>query len=863
MATTSISELIALAEQIRTNSTSGSNTNELVGSTLKAAIETLASFVGMTVNEIKGYTVIESTSELPEDPTDEEQMIGYLLDTMLYVYVGTGGDTLDGKYKGVDLKGEQGVQGVPGQDGVSLGEVPIDDVPTAGSDNPVKSGGVVKALTASLNVDLASSAPSTGYYTGDVGETAALTSSGGYYGIVSIEGDKDYSYTWNNAKSSSATIPYYLLFTDDDLKVVAQAAPKDTSLNGEKTVIAHAPATATKAIVMSSGNSSTSTARLFLVKEYQVTDEVERLIPETRLEIIDVKYNPNGSTYIRQLVGTYCIKVYEHDKIQVENLTDYSWSVFFAGTKPALSGGYDMIGTVQSIRNTGIIVDVPAACDGKYLIVSGYARQITDDVRITLNGQNLSSVGVDEYPVIKDKVVESLQSFTISATVEQGGLGSASDTTSARLRYPIYGRCIVSVDDDYYIDSVYVYPLNSSSRSKAHSVNVSGLNSSVMTFNYDAQIRLDFRRKDGAVISASEYAGIITGITPAQGERPTSHESSVVFPLCAPDVTYFIENVTYTNDYTDSYVATALNNGTFNTLPFERCLPVRLDWTPLPDTKNYIIILDTQSGGGVTPSNTPYFSKENHIDIYNLLPSTNYNYAVFAVLYDGTTRLICYEKFSTGTLPLRIINLSNTTNVRDLGGWSAANNKKVKYGRLFRGAAMSRREGYVIDSEGIEQACRFLHIAKEIGLGVGYPASPITGTTQFVDISVSAYYRGATESGANYVRVFGEIMATLSANTTDSVLYHCAGGADRTGTLSWLLLGLLGVSESDMSKDYELTSYTKSANRRVRNSSDFVGLVDYINTFAGSTINEKIEAWWLANGATAAQITSFRNLMLE
>lgn len=79
--------------------------------------EAVADAVSVTANEIKGYVVIESTSDLPEEPTTEQQQKAYLLGTVLYVYVGTGGDTLDGKYQSANMKGEDGN---PGNDGVGF-----------------------------------------------------------------------------------------------------------------------------------------------------------------------------------------------------------------------------------------------------------------------------------------------------------------------------------------------------------------------------------------------------------------------------------------------------------------------------------------------------------------------------------------------------------------------------------------------------------------------------------------------------------------------------------------------------------------------------------------------------------------------
>jgi len=114
--------------------------------------EIVAADVTVSAEEIKGYVVIESTDDLPEDPTQEEQMKGYILDTMLYIYVGTGGDTLDGKYRSIQLKGEDGAPGAPGpqgpkgDSGVHLGDVKLV--------NNLTEGGEGSALTAEMGKTL-------------------------------------------------------------------------------------------------------------------------------------------------------------------------------------------------------------------------------------------------------------------------------------------------------------------------------------------------------------------------------------------------------------------------------------------------------------------------------------------------------------------------------------------------------------------------------------------------------------------------------------------------------------------------------------------------------------------------------------
>lgn len=59
-----------------------------------------------------GYKCVESIEQLPQEG---EGNIGYIVGTRLYLYVGTGGDTLDGKYKDAgEFKGPGGQNGING-----------------------------------------------------------------------------------------------------------------------------------------------------------------------------------------------------------------------------------------------------------------------------------------------------------------------------------------------------------------------------------------------------------------------------------------------------------------------------------------------------------------------------------------------------------------------------------------------------------------------------------------------------------------------------------------------------------------------------------------------------------------------------
>lgn len=141
-----IDELRSAAAVVRDATEEGENTATRIGQLFLDTVNTLCN---VSTNAIKGYVVISSTSDLPTSPTTEQQMKGYLLGTVLYVWVGTGGDTLGGKYQSAQLKGADGApgeKGEKGESGVHLGDVKLV--------NNLTEGGEVSALTAEMGKKL-------------------------------------------------------------------------------------------------------------------------------------------------------------------------------------------------------------------------------------------------------------------------------------------------------------------------------------------------------------------------------------------------------------------------------------------------------------------------------------------------------------------------------------------------------------------------------------------------------------------------------------------------------------------------------------------------------------------------------------
>lgn len=201
---------------------------------------------------------------------------------------------------------------------------------------------------------------------------------------------------------------------------------------------------------------------------------------------------------------------------------------------------------------------------------------------------------------------------------------------------------------------------------------------------------------------------------------------------------------------------------------------------------------------------------------------------------------------------------TNTWNVRDLGGW-ACDGGTVKYGKLFRGGYVTSGDREVLVGQlGIQHELD-LRGADEGGL----TASPLGDDVRYTCAATYAWY---SLTPADAWRI--NLRCVFDAVTHGQPVYfHCAAGADRTATLACVLEGLLGMSQSDIDKDYELTTFCSGsdtdANARRRNESGWKSLISAIDAKSGSTFCDKCVTFAAELGFTAAEINAYRKAMID
>ncbi len=167
----------------------------------------------------------------------------------------------------------------------------------------------------------------------------------------------------------------------------------------------------------------------------------------------------------------------------------------------------------------------------------------------------------------------------------------------------------------------------------------------------------------------------------------------------------------------------------------------------------------------------------------------------------------------------RFILLEGCFNFRDLGGYPARDGRAVKWRRLFRSDALDHMtEGdveYVANTLGVVtvvdlrnpdqgQNCPFPSAQyHNIPFLEGIPTGVLRDTDQDPVERLTATYLWILRNAGERI---GDALTTLAKGDSLPAVVHCSAGKDRTGVLSALVLGILGVSQKDIIEDYTTTN---------------------------------------------------------
>lgn len=303
----------------------------------------------------------------------------------------------------------------------------------------------------------------------------------------------------------------------------------------------------------------------------------------------------------------------------------------------------------------------------------------------------------------------------------------------------------------------------------------------------------------------------------------------------------------YANGQNEKSIPEALNLSWTAQATDDNSSPISYYTVKVSPTANFSENVRTYSCTGTT------------VSVYNLMVGYNYYWQVEAMLENGNTSLSTVSSFKTAATCPRMIFVEGVTNVRDMGGWQTEGGKTVKQGLLYRCGRLNTSSSSQIKTEITENGKKtmldMLKIKTEIDLrmvsdnevGGLTDTSPLGDGVQYaqcpMDYTASNFLTGNKQKIAT---VFG----ILSNENNYPVIYHCNIGTDRTGIISFLVDGLLGVSEEDLYRDYLMSNFGNiGGSRTVSSIQD--NYVKYIKKFNGDTLSQKIYNCLVANDVPA------------
>lgn len=289
--------------------------------------------------------------------------------------------------------------------------------------------------------------------------------------------------------------------------------------------------------------------------------------------------------------------------------------------------------------------------------------------------------------------------------------------------------------------------------------------------------------------------------------------------------------------------------------------PVRLEWSGAGETS--VVTIDGESTEVTNASS---------ILVTNLEPGKTYRWSV------KSGNEIVHSSFTADpTLP-RLLYISGLDNIRDCGGWKGLDGKRVRYNRIFRTSGLrrsSKKRGtglvanaYTAGSTNITavglQQIKTLKIKTELELRTKEETIHLKSSILGDDVNWCAepfvayqYIDGFARGREPFARIFRQFLDEKNY----PILMHCSGGRDRTGTLVFILNGLLGVSDDDLGRDWEASAFCDDA--LTFGTSRIKRLENYLKGLGGETLAENCEIYVRSCGISDEEIARFRELMLE
>ncbi len=171
----------------------------------------------------------------------------------------------------------------------------------------------------------------------------------------------------------------------------------------------------------------------------------------------------------------------------------------------------------------------------------------------------------------------------------------------------------------------------------------------------------------------------------------------------------------------------------------------------------------------------------------------------------------------------RFLPLEGTLNTRDIGGYPAGGNTRIREGMLYRSddlSMLSDRDLDVLENKGLASVIDLREKSRKqkypdmMPEGAQYYWFPVYDHTKPLHIPLlfrrsaisDAFQQGYIEYIEEWAERLKPVFTLLADEQAYPVLIHCTSGKDRVGVVTALLMSVLGVPEPYIVSDFSLSN---------------------------------------------------------
>lgn len=213
----------------------------------------------------------------------------------------------------------------------------------------------------------------------------------------------------------------------------------------------------------------------------------------------------------------------------------------------------------------------------------------------------------------------------------------------------------------------------------------------------------------------------------------------------------------------------------------------------------------------------------------------------------------------------RFLTIPGADNVRDIGGYRNLDGKMVRQGLLIRGTELDglEYEDYKLNPDNVET------VQSDFGFVYDFDLRAYTIFEGEYQSALGEDVGHAFYTAPQYEQIFEpewqvnlqKIFTDLADPAKYPMYLHCTWGKDRTGTVVFLLQGILNMSDEDMMTEYRLSGFVHS---EMAEENAMEAVTQELMKYEGRTLQEKIVTFMTTDvGITEEQLDSIRTIFLE